>query len=195
MLLDCQDLSFEYAPIPDDISILIVNSNVKRGLVDSEYNLRREQCSEVASYFGHTSLRAVSMEALEAAEQQLAPDLFKRARHVLSENARTLAALEALKNNDLATMSVLMKASHASLRDDFEVTTKEMDGLVAIIEQAIGCKGGVRMTGGGFGGCIVALIPSHMTEQLSALVLAEYPKQYGITPSIYSCTASNGAFA
>lgn len=194
MLLDCQNLSFEYAPIPKDVSILIVNSNVKRGLVDSEYNLRREQCDQVANYFGKPSLRGVTMAQLDSAQSQLATDLYKRARHVISENERTVAALEALKNNDLATMSALMQASHNSLRDDFEVTTKEMDGLVELIAQEIGSKGGVRMTGGGFGGCIVALMPNNMTEQVSAVVRDQYPKKYGIEPSIYICKASDGAF-
>jgi galactokinase len=134
------------------------------------------------------------MAQLEEAQSQLTKDLYKRARHVISENERTVAALDALKTNDLATMSALMQASHNSLRDDFEVTTKEMDGLVELIAQEIGLKGGVRMTGGGFGGCIVALLPNNITEQVSAVVKEQYPKKYGIEPSIYICKASDGAF-
>jgi len=160
MLLDCKDLSFEDAPIPDDLTLFIVNSNVKRGLVDSAYNLRRQQCEAVAKYFGVSALREVTMEQLTAAEAEIEPELFKRARHVVSENARAVGTLKALKANDMATISAEMKASHISLRDDFEVTTKEMDGLVDMIDSVLGDQGGVRMTGGGFGGCVVALVPN-----------------------------------
>ncbi len=176
MLLDCKDLTFEDAPIPDDLTLFIVNSNVKRCLVDSEYNLRREQCEQVAKHFGKSALRDVSIEQLNAAKEQLEPVLFRRARHVISENARAVATLAALKNNDIASISVAMKESHNSLRDDFEVTTKEMDGLVEIIDGVIGTAGGVRMTGGGFGGCIVALVPTVMVTELTDVVNRDYPK-------------------
>lgn len=194
MLLDCKDLSFEDAPLPDNMALFIVNSNVKRGLVDSEYNLRRQQCEQVAHYFGQSALRTVSMEQLTAAQQDLPEELFKRARHVITENARALAALAALKSNDIATLSLMMKGSHQSLRDDFQVTTKEMDGLVEMIDQRLGLNGGVRMTGGGFGGCIVALVPNEMVAELTELVNVQYPKLYGLSPSIYYCFATQGAF-
>lgn len=194
MLLDCKDLSFEDAPIPDDLSLFIVNSNVKRGLVDSEYNLRREQCETVAKYFGATALRDVTLAQLNSAKEQLEPVLFKRARHVISENERAVATLKALKANDMALISVAMRASHISLRDDFEVTTKEMDGLVEMIDEVLGDKGGVRMTGGGFGGCVVALVPSNLVTQVNDVVNNQYESQFGLKPSIYLCTATQGAF-
>ncbi len=194
MLLDCQNLSFEDAPIPTDLTLFIVNSNVKRGLVDSEYNLRRQQCEQVAKHFGVSALRDVTLAQLYAAQEEIEPILFKRARHVISENARALTTLEALKTNDMATISEAMKASHASLRDDFEVTTKELDGLVAIIDKVVGNRGGVRMTGGGFGGCIVALVPTAMVEQVNDAVNREYEQAFGLQPSIYLCTATQGAF-
>lgn len=194
MLLDCKDLSFEDAPIPDDLTLFIVNSNVQRGLVDSEYNLRREQCEQVAEYFGVKTLREVSMEQLNSAKGNIDSVLFKRARHVISENARALTTLQALKSNDIATISLAMKESHRSLRDDFEVTTKEMDGLVDIIDNVIGTNGGVRMTGGGFGGCVVALVPTTLVTKLSEVVNRQYPQQFTLKPSIYLCTATKGAF-
>ncbi|WOH36570.1 galactokinase [Thalassotalea fonticola] len=194
MLLDCKDLSFEDAPIPDDLALFIVNSNVKRGLVDSAYNLRREQCEQVAQFFGKSALREVTMEQLNDAKEQIEPELFKRARHVISENARAVATLTALKNNDIASISVAMKESHNSLRDDFEVTTKEMDGLVEIIDGVVGVNGGVRMTGGGFGGCVVALVPRALVTKLTDVVNNDYPQQFGLKPSIYLCTATQGAF-
>jgi len=194
MLLDCKDLSFEDAPIPDDLTLFIVNSNVKRGLVDSEYNLRREQCEAVANHFGVSALRDVTLAQLNADKANIEPVLFKRARHVISENERAVSTLKALKNNDMATISAAMKASHNSLRDDFEVTTKEMDGLVDMIDGVVGDEGGVRMTGGGFGGCVVALVPTELVAQVEYVVNNKYESAFGLTPSIYLCTATQGAF-
>jgi galactokinase len=194
MLLDCKDLSFEDAPIPDDLTLFIVNSNVKRGLVDSAYNLRRQQCEQVAQYFGVSALRDVTLDQLNSAKEQLEPVLFKRARHVISENSRAVITFNALKNNDMKTISEAMKASHHSLRDDFEVTTKEMDGLVAIIDGVLGNDGGVRMTGGGFGGCVVALVPTTLVSQVKEAVNSKYEQTFGLKPSIYLCTATQGAF-
>jgi len=194
MLLDCKDLSFEDAPIPSDLILFIVNSNVKRGLVDSAYNLRRQQCEMVAKYFGVSALREVTMQQLNGAEGNIEPELFKRARHVVSENARAVATLKALKTNDMATISIAMKESHISLRDDFEISTKEMDGLVVMIDSVLGNKGGVRMTGGGFGGCVVALVPKTMLEQVEDIVNRKYEKEFGLKPSIYHCMATQGAF-
>ena len=194
MLLDCKDLSFEDAAIPDDLTLFIVNSNVKRGLVDSEYNLRRRQCEQVANHFGKSALREVTMAQLNAAKEQLEPVLFKRARHVISENERALNTLKALKSNDMAAISLAMKESHISLRDDFEVTTKEIDGLVDIIGSVLGTDGGVRMTGGGFGGCVVALVPNHLVAKVTAVINSKYQQAFGLSPSIYHCSASQGAF-
>jgi len=194
MLLDCKDLSFEDAPIPEDLVLFIVNSNVKRGLVDSEYNLRREQCEKVAKSFGVSALRDVSLDELNSIKDLIEPVLFKRAHHVITENARAIKTLAALKINDMATISVAMRESHASLRDDFEVTTKEMDGLVGIIDSVLGSDGGVRMTGGGFGGCVVALVPTAKVEQVKDAVNSNYEKEFGLKPSIYLCTATQGAF-
>ena len=194
MLLDCKDLSFEEAAIPDDLTLFIVNSNVKRGLVDSEYNLRRQQCEQVANHFGKSALREVTMAQLNTAKEQLEPVLFKRARHVISENERALNTLKALNSNDMAAISLAMKESHISLRDDFEVTTKEIDGLVEIIGSVLGIDGGVRMTGGGFGGCVVALVPNHLVAKVTGVINSKYQQAFGLSPSIYHCSASQGAF-
>jgi len=194
MLLDCKDLSFEDVPIPDNLALLIVNSNVKRGLVDSEYNLRRQQCEAVAKYFGVSSLREITLTQLNANKEQIESVLFKRARHVISENERVVNTLKALKINDMATISTVMKASHNSLRDDFDVSTKEMDGLVDMVAKVIGIKGGVRMTGGGFGGCVVALVPTELVTDVIETVNCNYENSFGLKPSIYHCTATQGAF-
>lgn len=194
MLLDCENLSFEDAPIPEGLVLFIVNSNVKRGLVDSEYNLRREQCEQVAKHFNEKALRGVTLAQLNSEKSNIDPVLFKRAHHVITENNRAVATLAALKNNDMVAISKAMKASHMSLKDDFEVTTPEMDGLVNIIASVIGSAGGVRMTGGGFGGCVVALVPSTLVEQVKVAVNTRYEKAFSLKPSIYLCNATQGAF-
>ena len=194
MLLDCRSLTFEDAPMPDGMNIVIVNSNVKRGLVDSEYNTRREQCEKVSAHLGKVALRDVTMAELNANKADLSDVEYRRARHVITENERTVAALNAMKANDTATLSLLMKESHNSLRDDFEVTTKELDGLVSMISEVIGEEGGTRMTGGGFGGCVVTLVPDHLVKKVFEVVKTKYPKEYGLEPDVYVCTASVGAF-
>lgn len=195
MLLDCDSLAYEHAPIPDGLSLVIVNTNVKRTLVDSEYNLRREQCEAVASHFKVKALRDVTLEQLQSEHSVLPAVLYRRARHVISENTRTINAHSALANKDMKTMSRLMQESHHSLRDDFEVSTPELNFLVEIINKVLGNKGGVRMTGGGFGGCVVALTPTELVLSTVRAVEEHYQKEYGLEPSIYQCSAKNGAFA
>lgn len=194
MLLDCRSLTFEDVPVPADLEIVIVNSNVKRGLVDSEYNTRREQCEAVAKVFNKKALRDITMAELEAHKGQLDDVSFRRARHVITENDRAEATLKALLANDTVSLSRLMKASHYSLKDDFEVTIRELDGLVTIIDEIVGEEGGVRMTGGGFGGCVVALVPKAKVHQVFEAVSHQYPEQFGLTPDIYVCSTADGAF-
>ena len=194
MLLDCRSLTFKDAPIPDGMVILVVNSNVKRGLVDSEYNARRQQCEEVARILDVPALRDVSLAQLNGAKRNLSEEQYRRARHVVTENARTIAAMTAMQANDIETLGSLMGQSHDSLRDDYEVTTKELDGLVCIINSVINDTGGVRMTGGGFGGCVVALIPAEFEQAVTAAVAAQYSSQFGLEAEIYRCHASTGAF-
>ena len=193
MLLDCRSLTYEDAPIPKGMVILVVNSNVQRGLVDSEYNARRQQCEEVARVLDVRALRDVSLEQLNEAEN-LSEEQYRRARHVITENARTVAAMTAMQASDIKTLGSLMGQSHDSLRDDYEVTTKELDGLVSIIKGVIGDAGGVRMTGGGFGGCVVALIPADLESAVIAAVGVQYSSQFGLEAEVYRCMASTGAF-
>ena len=193
MLLDCRSLTYQDAPIPKGMVILVVNSNVQRGLVDSEYNARRQQCEEVARVLDVRALRDVSLEQLNEAEN-LSEEQYRRARHVITENARTVAAMTAMQASDIKTLGSLMGQSHDSLRDDYEVTTKELDGLVSIIKGVIGDAGGVRMTGGGFGGCVVALIPADLESAVIAAVGVQYSSQFGLEAEVYRCMASTGAF-
>ena len=195
LLIDCRDLSSRAVSIPADWEILIVHSGVKRGLVDSEYNQRRVQCETAAAFFGKTSLRDVSLAQLLAAEGELDDLSFRRARHVLTENQRTLVAADALSRSDMPVLAKAMAESHASMRDDFNITTPAIDTLVGILTRAAEGEGGARMTGGGFGGCVVAIALAARIPQLMAAVEAQYQPQTGCMPRLIRAKASAGAFA
>ena len=193
MLLDCRTLGTKPVPMPEDIAVVIINSNFRRSLVGSEYNTRRQQCEAGARFFDKTSLRDVDLQQFEAREHELEPLVAKRVRHVLTENARTLEAADALAKGDLARMAVLMAESHASMRDDFEITVPPIDTLVEIIKATLGERGGVRMTGGGFGGCVVALMPLDLVDSVKSAVAEQYEAKSGIKETFYVCKASAGA--
>ncbi|PNH92490.1 galactokinase [Vibrio diazotrophicus] len=193
LLIDCRSLETKAVSMPEDMAVVIINSNKQRGLVDSEYNTRRQQCEEAAQIFGVKALRDVSIEMFNDKVEQLDPVVAKRARHVITENERTLQAADALSAGDLKRMGELMEQSHASMRDDFEITVKEIDALVDIVKDVIGEQGGVRMTGGGFGGCIVALVPPSLVDDVEKAVETLYPQQSGLTATFYVCQAKAGA--
>ncbi|MCE5165401.1 galactokinase [Plesiomonas sp. PI-19] len=193
MLLDCRSLETTSVSMPEELVVVIINSNKKRGLVDSEYNTRREQCEAVAAIFGVKALRDVTLEQFNQKSHELDPLLRKRARHVITENYRTLDAAQALSQHDMQRMGRLMAESHASMRDDFEITVSEIDTLVAMVKEVIGERGGVRMTGGGFGGCVVALVPHDLVASVQAVVDANYEAQTGLKAAIYVCQAMDGA--
>jgi len=183
--IDCRSLELTEVNIPSGMTILMINSNVKRGLVDSEYNLRREQCESAAQFFNVTHLRDVSVQVFEDKKQGLDPLVLKRAEHVIYENQRTLDAMTAFNESDIQSISRLMAESHHSMKFLFEITTPQIDYLVYLIQQELGNKGGVRMTGGGFGGCIVALVPDGMLDGIISLVEKNYQQQTGLKESIY----------
>ena len=193
LLIDCRTLKGESIPLPDGYSVVIVNSNKKRGLVDSEYNTRRQQCEEAASFFKVKALRDVTITQFEDKKPGLDPLTAKRAKHIITENERTLLAGEALKKDDMHTLQRLMAESHQSMKDDFEITVPEIDTLVDMIKDVIGESGGVRMTGGGFGGCIVSIVPNDLVEQVKHKVEEQYEKLTGLKASIYVCEATAGA--
>lgn len=193
MLLDCRDLHYESVSIPSDTAIIIVDSGIKRGLVDSEYNTRREQCTSAAKFLGVQSLRDVSVEMFDAHAGDTPPVLAKRARHVITENDRTRRTAAALEMGDMHTVGTLLNASHVSMRDDFEITVPAIDTLVEILQNIPGVYG-ARMTGGGFGGCCVALTPNSVTQKVIDAVETQYPQKtccYNAT--VYRCHASDGA--
>ncbi|MGE9550766.1 galactokinase [Erwinia amylovora] len=193
MLLDCRTLGTRPVPMPEEVAVVIINSNFRRNLVGSEYNTRRQQCETGARFFTQTSLRDVDINKFKSVENELDPVVAKRVRHVLTENARTLEAADALAKGDLARMGVLMAESHASMRDDFEITVPPIDMLVNIVKATLGDRGGVRMTGGGFGGCVVALMPLDLVDTVKAAVAEQYEAKSGIKETFYVCKASAGA--
>lgn len=192
LLIDCRTLQTTPIPLPPEVAVMIVHSRVARGLVDSEYNARRAQCEVAARHFGVAALRDLDAATLEAGADGLDPVVLRRARHVVSENQRTLDAAAALATGDLERLGVLMAASHASMRDDFEITVPAIDRLVAIAQSAIGTQGGARMTGGGFGGCIVALMPRRQVAQVRAAIEAQYRAPDGAAPQVWVCEACDG---
>jgi len=193
LLLDCRSYDTQLISMPETLSVMIINSNVKRGLVDSEYNTRRQQCEQAADILGIKALRDISLSELQKQKARLPELVYRRAHHVVSDSERTLLAAEALRNNDLKALSVLMAESHVSMRDDFEITVPPIDYLVELLGEYLAEQGGVRMTGGGFGGCIVALMPHAMVDGAKQLIGQNYANKTGIKENIYICKASNGA--
>lgn len=193
VLIDCRSLEAQAIPMPDNLSVMIVHSHVKRGLVDSEYNIRREQCETAARHFGVAALRDLDEAAFANGRHGLDASAARRALYVIRENRRTLEAAEALRRNDIAALSRLMAESHAGMRDEFEITHPAIDILVELIGEIIGREGGVRMTGGGFGGCVVALLPHRLVEPVREHLAAHYQAKTGLKEEIFVCTARDGA--
>ena len=195
LMIDCRSLETTPTPVPQDVAVIIVNSNVPHDLVTGEYNTRRQQCEEAAKFFGVKALRDVSVEQFQKREAELtalSPLAAKRARHVVTENQRVLDAVEALKKNDLTRLGELMGESNDSMRDDFEITVPQIDYLVELAQLVIGKSGGARMTGGGFGGCIVALAPHDKVDAVRKIIADNYEKTTGLKETFYVCTASQG---
>ncbi len=172
LLLDCRDLSFRNIALPAGWAVMIVQSGVVRGLVDGHYNARRADCETAARMLGVATLRDADAAAIAAAP--LEPIAHRRALHVVEEIARTALAAQALEVGDLQAFGELMRASHASLRDQFEVSVPAVDALVEVLNAAIGAAGGARMTGGGFGGAVVAVLPAAAVPRVTAALSAGY---------------------
>lgn len=195
LLLDCRSLDYELVPLKDPaVRIVIVNSNVRRGLVDSAYNERRRECEEGARLLGVPALRDLTSREFAQQRDRLPDNVRKRSQHVIEENERVLSAVEMLKKGDLVGFGEAMWASHASLRDLFEVSCPELDALVEIAREVDGVLGS-RMTGAGFGGCTVSLVREEAIERLERAVRTEYPKRTGLEPDIWVLTPEDaGAF-
>ncbi len=194
LFLDCRDLSYRQVPLRQGMKIIVFNSGVKRALAQSEYEVRLKQCREVAARLSVNSLRDVTRGELEQAAGKLTDLLFRRARHVVTENARVLEALKVLEAGELERFGKLMNASHESLRIDYEVSSQELDVLVELARKQPGVLG-ARMTGAGFGGCTVNLVREEAAEAFARIVQEGYQKALGRKAEVYLCQASDGALA
>ncbi len=192
VLIDCRTLERTPAPLPPDTVVMVLDTNTRRGLVDSKYNERREQCERAAEFFGVPKLRDVSLEDFNARAHDLDELTRKRARHVITENSRTVEAQRAMSTGDAGHVGHLMNESHISLRDDFEVSTDALNAIVEAAQEHPACYG-ARMTGAGFGGCACALIHTDALEAFTEHVQGVYQERTGNTASIYACYPSAGA--
>lgn len=197
VLIDCRSLDFKLVPIPSDVDFVICNTMVKHELSGGEYNERRAQCEEGVRtlskfYPGIKALRDVSVEQLTEHESDLPAIVYRRCKHVVQENARTLEAVKCFASGDLARVGHLMRASHESLRDLYEVSCAELDTMVESAQGLPGFIGG-RMTGGGFGGCTINLVEHSNSQAFAKEVAARYKAKTGISPDVFVCSAANGA--
>jgi len=195
--LDCRSLDFRFVPIPAGLQLVVCNTLVKHDLATGAYNTRREECEEGARLLASwdpavRALRDVSVELLDCHIHDLPPIIGKRCSHVVRENQRTLDAARALADGDLARVGDLMRDSHNSLRDLYEVSCKELDTMVEAAQNLPGFVGG-RMTGGGFGGCTVNLVRKENAEDFAKQIAERYREATGIRPQVYLCTAEDGA--
>jgi galactokinase len=196
LLLDCRNLEYSHQPLPENVRLVICNTMVRHSLAGGEYNRRRQECEAGARFFaerrtGVKALRDVSLEEFQKYAGALPEAIRKRCRHVIGENARVVEAAESLRRHDLVRFGQLMAESHASLRDDFEVSCRELDVMVDLARGADGVYG-ARMTGGGFGGCTVNLVERENVDEFKAKIEAGYEQAIGQRPEVYVCTASDG---
>jgi len=197
LMLDCRSLDFELLPLPDNVRLIICNTMVKHELASNAYNERRAQCEAGVKHLAKfvpnvVALRDVTLEQLERFGRDLPEVVYRRCRHVITENARVLSAAQALKQGDLKDFGKLMAESHQSLRDDYEVSSEELDLMVELARTVDGVYG-ARMTGGGFGGSTVNLVAREHVETFRERVAEGYENVTKLKPEIYICSASNGA--
>ncbi|NLG51983.1 MAG: galactokinase [Chloroflexi bacterium] len=191
LLIDCRSLDYQLVPIPAGCALVVCDTNKRRGLVDSEYNTRRQECEEGARLLGVPALRDISVDAFRAREAELPPTIRMHCRHVVTENQRVLDAVAALRAGELAQFGDLMNASHISLRDDYQVSCAELDAMVEVAWEQQGVLG-ARMTGAGFGGCTVNLVLEQAAAHFQHQVAQGYTAITDLQPEIYVCKAEEG---
>jgi galactokinase len=197
LLLDCRSLNSRQVPIPPQVHLVICNTMIQHRLGTGEYNVRRTECETAVRklsqvLLGIRSLRDVSLAELEGNRELLGETIYKRCRHVITENQRTVAAANALQTGHVEELRQVMANSHRSLRDDYEVSCRELDVMVELAERQPGLLG-ARMTGGGFGGCTINLVRADESGEFRRRMSEEYQTVTGLKPAIYICQASQGA--
>lgn len=193
LLIDCRTLTTRPVLMPDDAVVMIVHSGVKRELAESAYNERRAQCEAAARHAGVSTLRDLDLAGLDTVRNRMDDVTYRRARHVVTENARTLVAVDAMTRGDLVALGRAMRGSHESLRDDFEVSLPAVDALVDLISTVVGLQGGARMTGGGFGGCIVAVLARSRLPDVRNALVGYWASLDASPPFVLEVGASRGA--
>ncbi len=193
VLLDCNTLDTEQVAIPKTTTLLLVDSGVRHQLPEGDYNSRAEECRDAVSRIdGLASLRDLDAGTLEEYKSRLGDTLYRRCRHVLTENQRVLDAVAAMRDGDTAKLGALISASHASLRDDYEVSCREVDELVAVSDRCPGVLGS-RQVGGGFGGCVLVLVEAAAAASAASRIAAEYTAYAGATPWTHIVAATDPA--
>ncbi|MEE9224697.1 MAG: galactokinase [Bacteroidota bacterium] len=197
LFLDCRSLNYELIPLPQSVRVVVCDTRVKRALSKSEYNTRRLECQEGVRELsgvlpGIRSLRDVSLDTFLRHQMHLHWTLRKRCRHVISENERVLQGVKALREGDVGLFGKLMLDSHVSLRNDYEVSCRELDAAVDIAMEVDGVYG-ARMTGAGFGGSVICLVQQGQVDLLARTVQKEYTKVFAVEPEIYACSVEDGA--
>lgn len=190
--LDCRSLEMEHIPLPSGLLVVILDTSTRRKLVESSYDQRVRECQAAAHFFGKDSLRDVDEEIFAHRIGEMDKLLAHRARHVITENRRVLQFADAMRASCLQELGQILNASHASLRDDYEVSSPALNQIVESALQAPGCLG-ARMTGAGFGGCAVAFVQAGKASEFTSSVSETYQKLSGLTPKVYICTAEAGA--
>jgi galactokinase len=199
LMLDCRSLEYQLLPVSSDFRLVVCNSMVRHELASGEYNRRRADCEEGVKLLqphlpGIRALRDVKVSDLEAWKEKLTATVYRRCRHVVTENQRVLAAAKALQSGDADQFGQLMYRSHASLRDDYQVSCRELDVLVDLAASSSGVYG-ARMTGGGFGGCTVNLLRADASDSFKEHISRAYREATGIIPEVYVCEPAQGAQA
>ncbi len=192
LLIDCRSLEIQPVPFPEGVAVVVLDTSTRRGLVDSQYNQRRAQCAAAAEFFNVKALRDVDLDLFQQLASDLDDTVQRRALHVVTENDRTLQAVEAMRRGETCALGVLMYKSHVSLRDDYEVSSEALNAMVEVARTHPACFG-ARMTGAGFGGCAVALIEARAADDFVQHTAAAYQQQTGHAPAIYACQATDGA--
>ncbi|HEX8184739.1 MAG TPA: galactokinase [Blastocatellia bacterium] len=197
LMLDCRSLEYRLLPVPDEVRLVVCNTMVKHANASGEFNVRRSECEEGVRLLARSlpnvrALRDVTLDDLERYGSDLPAVIYKRCHHVIMENARVVEAAAALERGDLDYFGKLMKESHRSLRDDYEVSSSELDVMVDLAYKTAGVYG-ARMTGGGFGGCTINLVRDDSVAEFKREIARGYEEATGIHPEIYTCTAAEGA--
>lgn len=197
LMLDCRSLHYELLPLPSQLKIVVCNTKVKHDLAAGEYNKRRSECETGVQILrkhipGLQSLRDVTVLDLDRYREELPAQIYRRCHHVVTENARVIAAATAIRSGDLEGLGVLLDESHASLRTDYEVSCRELDVMVEIAQSLAGIHG-ARMTGGGFGGCTVNLVEADLASGFAVTIKEQYSARTSIVPEVYVCAPADAA--